>query len=301
MTSDSSMTNSDFATEELATKYNSQNHLPVSAMIDLSRYPVSNLSDADSLAFADQCRQQYQQTGLCMLPGFIKPDALTVLSMQASSFSDKAYFCKSSHNAYLDDGDNGADNTDVANRQEQTFVGSVAYDHIPEDSRLKQLYLWDPLKDFIGHVLGKTSFYRFADPFGACSINVFVEGGEHGWHFDESEYTVTLMLQAPDVGGAFEYVPQIRGHADEKEIVGRILDGDREGVVDLPFTAGTLLIFGGNQTLHRVTRVSGERARLVPVLCYAEEPNLVNSESVRKLWSVQYCLYRPRQSGRILR
>lgn len=257
---------------------------PVSAMIDLSRYPISNLSDAASVTFADQCRQQYEQTGLCMLPDFIVPDALALLSAEAESFSDRAYFCKSTHNAYLNDGDSSADKSDAANRQEQTFVGSVAYDHIPDRSLLKQLYQWDPLKDFIGHVLGKASFYRFADPFGACSINVFVEGGEHGWHFDESEYTVTLMLQAPDVGGAFEYVPQIRGRTDEKEIVGRILDGDRTGVVDLPFTAGTLLIFGGNQTLHRVTRVSGSRARLVPVLCYAEEPDLVNSESVRELF-----------------
>lgn len=261
-----------------------QNPQMVAAMIDLSRYPLSDLSDTASLAFANQCRQQYQQTGLCMLPGFIQSTALQTLSEEASSFSSKAYFCKSSHNAYLDGGDSGVSKNDVSNRQEQTFVGSVAYDCIPDGSSLKQLYQWDPLKDFIGHVLGKSPFYRFADPFGACSINVFVDGGEHGWHFDESEYTVTLMLQAPDEGGAFEYVPKIRGLKNEKEIVGRVLDGDRAGVVDLPFTAGTLLIFGGNQTLHRVTRVSGSKSRLVPVLCYAEEPDLVNSESVRQLF-----------------
>lgn len=256
----------------------------VSALVDLAQYPMEDLTAADSIAFADKCRLQYQQTGLCMLPGFIRPDALDALAKEASTFSDKAYFCKSSHNAYLNDGDSSAGKTDAANRQEQTYVGSVAYDAIPNSSQLKQLYQWDPLKDFIGYVLGKSPFYRFADPLGACSINVFVEGGEHGWHFDESEYTVTLMLQAPEVGGSFEYVPLIRGLADEKEIVGRILDGGRQDVVELPFTAGTLLIFGGNQTLHRVTRVSGSRPRLVPVLCYAEDPELVNSESVRQLF-----------------
>ncbi len=255
-----------------------------SAMIDLSRYPVGDLDSDQGRAFADQCRLQYEQTGLCMLPGFINKSALDELASEAAVFSDQAYFCKSSHNAYLDGGDASVSTNDAANRQEQTFVGSVAYDNIAENSRLKHLYQWDPLKDFIGYVLGKSPFYRFADPFGACSINVFVEGGEHGWHFDESEYTVTLMLQAPEAGGAFEYVPQIRGHKNEKEIVGRVLDGEREGVVELPFTAGTLLIFGGNQTLHRVTRVRGSRPRLVPVLCYAEEPDLVNSESVRQLF-----------------
>jgi len=123
-----------------------------------------------------------------------------------------------------------------------------------------------------------------SDPFGACSINVFVDGGEHGWHFDESEFTVTLMLQKPDKGGAFEYVPRIRGLPDEQVIVQSVLEGSRDRVVDLPFTAGTLLIFGGHQTLHRVTRVSGDRARLVPVLCFSEKPDQVNSEAVRKLF-----------------
>ena len=257
---------------------------PVSALVDLAQYPIDDLTAAKSIAFAEKCRLQYQKTGLCILPGFIRPEALDTLANEATTFSENAYFCKSSHNAYLNDGDSNAGETDAANRQEQTYVGSVAYDTIPNSSQLKHLYQWDPLKDFIGYVLGKSPFYRFADPLGACSINVFVEGGEHGWHFDESEYTVTLMLQAPEVGGSFEYVPLIRGLANEKEIVGRILDGDRKEVVELPFSAGTLLIFGGNQTLHRVTRVSGSRPRLVPVLCYAEDPDLVNSESVRQLF-----------------
>ena len=92
------------------------------------------------------------------------------------------------------------------------------------------------------------------------------------------------MLQAPESGGSFEYVPRIRGRADEKAIVAKVLDGDRRHVLELPFTAGTLLIFGGRQTLHRVTRVSGTRPRLVPVLTYAERPGLKNSEAVRKLF-----------------
>jgi len=155
-------------------------NVDASSMIDLTKYPISDLSAQHSRAFADQCRDQYVQTGLCMLPGFIVPAALDALATEASGFSEKAYFCKSSHNAYLNDGDSSADNNDASNRQEQTFVGSVAYDYITAESRLRQLYQWDPLKDFIGYVLRKSPFYRFADPFGACSINVFVEGGEHG-------------------------------------------------------------------------------------------------------------------------
>ena len=263
-----------------------QKKMAISAagMVNLQRYPIADLENTESRAFADQCRQRYLETGLCMLSNFITPEAHEILAEEANSISDQAYFCKSTHNAYLTEDDPNLPAGDVAHRQEQTYVGSVPYDKIAEDAYLRQLYRWDPLKDFIGYVLGKNKFYRFADPFGACSINVFVNGGEHGWHFDESEFTVTLMLQAPESGGAFEYVPQIRGAANEKEIVDRVLDGDRSRVVELPFRAGTLLIFGGQQTIHRVTRVTGERPRLVPVLCYSEQEDLKNSEAVRKLF-----------------
>ena len=252
-------------------------------LVDLRQYPIENIQSGNGQTLAQQCKRDFEETGLCMLPGFIKADALGQLAEEAESFKTDAYFCKSSHNAYLSS-DQATTGDDVLARQEETYVGSVPYDKISSDSLLNQLYLWDPLKDFIGHVLGKSSFHRFADPFGACSINVFVDGGEHGWHFDESEFTVTLMLQKPEQGGSFEYVPRIRGLENEKSIVREVLDGNREKVIDLPFTAGTLLIFGGNQTLHRVTRVTGQRARLVPVLCYSEKPDVVNSESVRKLF-----------------
>ncbi|MBT4393568.1 MAG: hypothetical protein HOD33_00125, partial [Acidiferrobacteraceae bacterium] len=68
------------------------------------------------------------------------------------------------------------------------------------------------------------------------------------------------------------------------EIVQGVLDGNRQGVMQLPFTPGTLLVFAGNQTIHRVTQMRGTVPRLVPVLCYAENPDLVNSTEVRKLF-----------------
>lgn len=253
-------------------------------LVDLDRYPIADLETPEGRTFAQKCRQQYLETGLCMLPHFIVPEALGTLAEEANGVTHEAFFCHNTHNAYLSEDDASLPANAIERRLEQTHVGSVPYDRIGSDSWLRRLYLWDPLKDFIGYVLSKDSFYRFADPLGACSINVFVEGGEHGWHFDESEYTVTLMLQPPEQGGTFEYVPQIRGLDNEKEIVASVLEGDRTDVVELPFSAGTLLIFGGRQTIHRVTRVTGSRPRLVPVLCYAEKPNQTNSEQVRKLF-----------------
>ena len=261
-----------------------QDHYDVTRFVNLIRYPINDLYSPEGAAFADKCRARYRETGLCMLPEFILPDVLSAIAQEANGLTDKAYFCKSTHNAYLTQTDSGLPEDSVAKRQEQTFVGSVPYDDIAENSRLRRLYMWDPLMHFIGYVLDKNPFYRFADPLGACSINVFVDGGEHGWHFDESEFTVILMLQPPESGGAFEYLPQIRGLDNEAALVTGVLNGNREGVVELPFTAGALLIFGGRQTIHRVTKVKGNRPRLTPVLCYSEHPDQSNSESVRQFF-----------------
>jgi hypothetical protein len=255
------------------------------AIVNLESYPIHELSGDAGRRLATECKQQYLDNGLCILPDFIRPEALLRLAGEAESVKQNAYFCNSTHNAYLNDANADDSNKGSASQQQETtYVGSVAYDYLAGETELDQLYSWDALKDFIGYVIGKKTLYRLADPFGACSINVFVDGGEHGWHFDESEFTVTLMLQKPAHGGAFEYVPRIRGLPNEESIVSSVLSGDRSRVAELPFTAGTLLIFGGHQTLHRVTRVSGETARLVPVLCYSESPNVVNSEAVRKLF-----------------
>ena len=253
-------------------------------MVNLERYPIGDADSGEDTTFVRECRNRFVEDGLCVLPQFIRPAALKVLTEEANAFAVNAWFCNGTHNVYLTRNDTRLPPDDVARRQERTYVGSVPYDRIGDDSSLRQLYLWDPLKSFIGAVLGKSRLHRFADPLGACSVNVFVDGGEHGWHFDESEFSVTLMLQAPESGGAFEYVPRIRGNHEEEAIVAAVLDGDRARVLELPFTEGTLLIFGGRQTLHRVTRVGGARPRLVPVLTYAECPGLKNSETVRKLF-----------------
>lgn len=253
-------------------------------MVNLELYPIDAPNSAGGAAFMQACRNRFLEDGLCTLPEFIRPEALEILAVEANRRTDDAWFCKSTHNVYLSQSDPRTPPGDVTRRQERTSVGSVPYDRIGEDSLLRRLYLWNPLRDFVGAVLGKSRLHRFADPLGACSVNVFVDGGVHGWHFDESEFTVTLMLQAPESGGSFEYAPWIRGREDEQAIIAAVLDGARDRVLELPFTAGTLLIFGGRQTLHRVTRVNGAVPRLVPVLTYAEQPGLTNSEAVRKLF-----------------
>lgn len=253
-------------------------------MIDLARYPIADLASDAGQALANRCRADFADSGICLLPDFVTPAARDLLARESAALVERAFFCRNSHNAYLEPDDGSFPHDHPRRRKLETRVGSIAYDLFPEDTLLRGLYAWDPLKDFIGAVLHKPLLYRFADPLGACSVNVFRDGGQHAWHFDESEFTVTLMLQAPEAGGHFEYAAGLRGTANEEARVAAILEGARAGVAELPFTPGTLLIFGGRNTLHRVTEVSGGRPRLVPVLCYSAQPDLMNSEAVRQLF-----------------
>lgn len=53
---------------------------------------------------------------------------------------------------------------------------------------------------------------------------------ELGWHFDNSSFAITLLIQKPAAGGRFEYVENLRD-ADRGEMnyagVTQVLDGER--------------------------------------------------------------------------
>ena len=53
---------------------------------------------------------------------------------------------------------------------------------------------------------------------------------------------------------------------------------------DLTFEEGTLSIFSGRRSLHRVTDCYGDLDRLVAVFTFSQEKNYKNSIEVRKLF-----------------
>jgi len=254
-------------------------------LIDRARYPIDRLREPQGAAFLERCRAQLRTEGVCTLAGFLTTEAVAAVAAEATRALPSAFFCENTHNAWLEPDDGRFPPDHPRRRRLATNVGSVAFDRLPADGPLRRLYGWDAMTDFVGAVLDRSPFYRLADPLGAVSINVFRPGDAHAWHFDESEYTTTIMLQEAETGGAFEYVPGIRPADDgDHGAVGRLLDGERVGIRRLPFGAGTLSIFGGRRALHRVTEVGGSRPRLVAVLCYNSRPGVTNSDEVRMLF-----------------
>jgi hypothetical protein len=163
-------------------------------------------------------------------------------------------------------------------------LGAVAYDLFPADSPIRQLYEWDRLTALVAALLGLDVVHPYADPLGALNLAVMGDGDELQWHFDQTDFVVSLALQDGDVGGDFEVAPQIRTATDERyDDVARVLAGDRDPVVTLPMTPGTLLVFAGRYSLHRVSPISGATPRLVALLGYDTQPGTMSSVLLKEV------------------
>ena len=252
-------------------------------VVDLERYPIAS-DGAARQAVVDACREQLRKNGVALLPGFVNPRAVASMAKEAARQSGDAFLCDDTHNVYLNDAATFQD-AHVGAAQLRTVVGSIAYDLLDRESSLRQLYEWEPLVAFVRDVLAASDLYRLADPLGACSINVFRPGDFHGWHFDETEVTTTIMLQEADDGGFFEYVPHIRrADGSEADAIAAIIGGDESRVQRLAFRTGTMSIFAGHVSLHRVTEVLGAHPRFVAVLAFNSKPGVMNSDEVRQLF-----------------
>ena len=145
------------------------------------------------------------------------------------------------------------------NRQVVSSKGVIGTDQLAPQSRLHDLYHSALFQSFICDVVAQEAIYPYADPLSSINVHYAGEGKELGWHFDNSAFAITLLLQAPEAGGVFEYVKDVRD-ADAGdynfEAVEAILDGAAP-VTSLAITPGTLVLFAG------VMRCTGSRQPLV--------------------------------------
>ena len=113
--------------------------------------------------------------------------------------------------------------------------------------------------------------YQMEDEISRLNVMGYNDGEALNWHFDRSEFTTTLLLQAPDEGGEFQYRTGLRTDTDPNyDGIGEFLSGDQNDVKTLPLQAGTLNVFRGKNTLHRVSPIKGIRQRVIAVFSYYE-------------------------------
>ncbi len=147
------------------------------------------------------------------------------------------------------------------------------------------LYEWEPFKKFISQVTGVENIYPYIDSLSPININVNEEGQGLNWHYDNCDFSITLMLQPAKKGGTFEYVPWLRSKDNENyDELDKTLKGENKKVQVLNQSAGTLAFFRGRYSVHRVTPTIGKEPRLITVLAYSTEPNKTITKHTRNIF-----------------
>ena len=254
----------------------------ISQLIDKKSYPIDNANSSEGLALINRGQTQLESTGVLTLPGFLLHRSVVRCVAELKPIVDQASFIHSrKHNIYFDDDCKDIAVDHPALVRLETTNRTVCADQI-ESSLLSKLYHWQPMIDFLAAVVGKEQLYPMADPLASINVKSFWEGERTNWHFDRSEFTITLLLQKPQSGGVFQYRRNLRSDSDPNyEGVGRLLKGDDDQVCSVHTEPGTLTIFRGKNTAHRVSSVEGETMRIVAVLSYFDSPGVRFTEAER--------------------
>jgi hypothetical protein len=253
-------------------------------MIDLDRYPVHDLGSPGARRLIEDCQAQLAASGSCVLDRFLTARAIAATAQEARTLAPLAHRSPNSRaTAYLEAPDESYPANHPKRRLQRTSVGAVAYDLFPHDSQLRRLYEWDGLLAFFEIALRRPKLWRYADPLGALNLAVMADSDELLWHFDQTDFVVSLMLQRSTRGGIFEYVPYIRSSVEPNfPGVQRLLEGDRTGVVSLDLAPGTLALFEGRHSIHRVSPIEGREPRLIALLGYDTKPGTMSSDLLKQ-------------------
>jgi hypothetical protein len=251
-------------------------------LVDLERYPLQRPESDAYRRVVAAASQELRARGAAEIEGFISPAGVAALVRDADALVARAHASGGQGTAYLEFPDFSLPPDHPRLHFADYAVRAVAYDITPLDSPLRLLYEWDPMKDLIEAVLDRGPIYRYADPFGALNLAVMGEGDQLQWHFDQTDFVVSLAIQSAELGGDFEVAPRIRSAEDERyEDVATVLSGDPSRVETLPMRPGTLLVFEGRYSLHRVSPIEGRRWRHVGLLAYDTAPGTMGSDLLR--------------------
>ena len=251
--------------------------------VNLDRYPIFDIDGDKARKLISEMQTQLAATGVCIAEDFVRPDALERLAAEADDLASLAHLSDVTGTPYIE-----PPRTDFTTGHPRrclvhTRLRAVAYDLFPRDSVLRWLYESDDLMGFLAKVLKKSPLYRYADPLGGLNLAVMTDGDELGWHYDQTDFVVSLAIQSSEQGGDFESARRIRSADDEHyDEVARVLAGESHPLVEtVPMRAGTLMLFEGRFSLHRVSPIRGPRPRYVGLLAYDTKPGTTSSELLR--------------------
>ncbi len=256
-------------------------------IINTDRYPLHTPDAPAMRELSARCRAELASHGSAVLHDFLRPAALERAREEGRALAAKTFYSHRKVNAYFTADDPAL----PADHPRRVFMdrtsGFVTRDVIPADAIIHRIYVAAAMKHFIATCLGEARVWEYADPYAGLVQNVMPPGTEQPWHYDTNEFIVSMMTQQPDAGGDFEYCPNIRSPEGENYgDVGRVVRGEtRAPIRAITLRPGDLQLFKGRFSLHRVTRVDGERQRHTAIFAYSKKPGVIGRlERTRQLY-----------------
>ena len=256
-------------------------------LVDTARYPLSSPGSSGWAAAVAQAREELRSRGCCVLPGFLRTDVLEALQEECAAVAPAAHFDVETVNVYNTTPDPSLPQDHPARTTMERGNAFVPRDALGPDLVISRLYTDPRVQAFVAACFDLPEVHELADPLAALCLNVLTPGREHPWHFDTNEFAVSLLTQAPEGGGRFEYCPDIRSAQSERfEDVAGVLAGRRPDLVRrVEVHPGALQLFQGRYALHRVTAVEGGTPRHSAIFAYSRQPGVVGSvERTRQLF-----------------
>lgn len=251
-------------------------------IIDLKRYPIDRPESAKYAELLADCRASLARDGMFSLDGFMDPAiAQAAGAGLAAKFANESYNHAREHNIYFAKSVPGLADDHPALVRFRTSSDTLCADQVP-GSPMDQIYRMPAFAAFLAAAMGKPALHVMADPLAGLNVMSYREGQLLNWHFDRSEFTTTLLLQAPEEGGEFLYRTDLRS-ADNPNYDGvvRLLRGEDPMMRSMVLTPGTLNVFRGKNTPHKVAPVKGGRTRVIAVFSFFEQPGVMFSDEER--------------------
>lgn len=256
--------------------------MDVEEAIDLARYPIGRPDSKDYHGLIASCRRELARDGMFNLVGFLKPAAVALGVSQVKPVLDREAFVHTrEHNIYFKPKIDGLPPDHPALNKVRTTNHTICTDQLA-GTLVRSVYEYPPMAGFLASVMEKAELHIMADPLAGANVMEYRDGEALNWHFDRSEFTTTLLLQKPESGGEFEYRTDLRSDNEPNyDGVARLLLGADPDARILELSPGTLNVFRGRNTAHRVTTTQGPRARIIAVFSYYEKPGVAFTDEER--------------------
>ena len=260
--------------------------MDLARIVDLDRYPIHEPGGAGFEASVAAARASLAHDGCAMVRGFVKPDAIAHMAAESQRLEPATMVIDRPWVPYppyhIPEGESWPEGHPRAHRTSRRNR-FIRYDMLAPDSLTRALYESPAMTELVRRCAGADVLYPYGDPLGACALSIQAAGEALPWHFDLTHFVVSLLIQAPEGGGKFQYAPAIRGEGHENyDAVAALLAGGGAGVVELDSKPGDLQLFEGRHALHRVTAPEGPTWRCIALLSYCDRPGVIGDEAMQR-------------------